>query len=339
MESEHARVYGEEGVPELATPAALVRRLRQVQAAMPGLKKECDEIAEQKTALARLCGRRLLNNSAMIQQLQASCQVLARDPSGLIGQTELLTEQVANEAKMFLQESDFFFGSSSKNGLSTTASGEKSEVMVDENIPTPASRPTSSMHSSPRRVPPRATTTARKPVVPRNIPAAVTTSAAASIGIPETPSRLKAPVRVNFTVDASACSSPSTADSRRRMRGPDPEHAENARRLSLSSAQRLASSVVIPVSEQEFAGVPSVVRGRVQLEDVNELYCHVWAQTKEAEEPVAFSVKELVGQGMRSMVGKTGEAKLNTLRALKLIEIKKGKICLSGHPFPSDDQT
>jgi hypothetical protein len=73
-------------------------------------------------------------------------------------------------------------------------------------------------------------------------------------------------------------------------------------------------------SEGSFEGISSLVRGRVTLSDLNELWQLLSAAFKSGDTSLTW--EELSKKGAK-VSGKTGEARVNCLRALKLIQISK----------------
>ncbi|XP_061163631.1 spindle and kinetochore-associated protein 2-like [Saccostrea echinata] len=99
------------------------------------------------------------------------------------------------------------------------------------------------------------------------------------------------------------------------------EETESQTKETLSPAERRSqSSEFIELSEEEFDSVPSLVKGRVKLSDVNMTYRVLWRHFKEEENSNPLGPSEMYKIGLK-VSGATGEAKLKVLRALKLCTI------------------
>ncbi|EGD81895.1 hypothetical protein PTSG_02581 [Salpingoeca rosetta] len=83
-----------------------------------------------------------------------------------------------------------------------------------------------------------------------------------------------------------------------------------------------------PVTEEEFMSVSDLVRGRSKLTDVNKVYQALFEHfTKQKgkksrfqPETAPLTVKEMSSMGLK-ITGKTGEAKLQVLKALRIISM------------------
>nr|XP_054749056.1 spindle and kinetochore-associated protein 2-like [Lytechinus pictus] len=100
--------------------------------------------------------------------------------------------------------------------------------------------------------------------------------------------------------------------------------------ISPSPAElRAGSSEMVPVTEEEFTSVSDLIRGRAKLEDVNRVYSRLYDHFKTERNTAPLSVPEMSKMGMK-ITGATGEAKLKTLRSLKIINITRtGAVKLS----------
>lgn len=82
------------------------------------------------------------------------------------------------------------------------------------------------------------------------------------------------------------------------------------------------------ISEDEFNTVSTLVRGRVKLGDVNRTYKLLWDHFKEQGNTASLSPSDMDAMSLR-VSGITGEAKLNVLRSLRLLQIsKRGEVNL-----------
>eukprot|EP00922_Rhytidocystis_sp_ex-Travisia-forbesii_P057925 GHVS01085697.1.p1 GENE.GHVS01085697.1~~GHVS01085697.1.p1 ORF type:complete len:292 (-),score=51.25 GHVS01085697.1:347-1222(-) len=77
-----------------------------------------------------------------------------------------------------------------------------------------------------------------------------------------------------------------------------------------------------PICEAEFSAVPLLVRRRALLPAVNKVYSFLWVRAIKHGGPHNISKMEFAKHNL-SVVGQTGEAKLATLRHLKLLEINR----------------
>eukprot|EP00922_Rhytidocystis_sp_ex-Travisia-forbesii_P057924 GHVS01085696.1.p1 GENE.GHVS01085696.1~~GHVS01085696.1.p1 ORF type:complete len:297 (-),score=53.87 GHVS01085696.1:444-1334(-) len=77
-----------------------------------------------------------------------------------------------------------------------------------------------------------------------------------------------------------------------------------------------------PICEAEFTAVPLLVRRRALLPAVNKVYSFLWMRAIKHGGPHNISKMEFAKHNL-SVVGQTGEAKLATLRHLKLLEINR----------------
>ncbi|GFN99429.1 spindle and kinetochore-associated protein 2-like [Plakobranchus ocellatus] len=98
----------------------------------------------------------------------------------------------------------------------------------------------------------------------------------------------------------------------------------------LSAAERReSSSEFVEISEEEFASVSELIRGRAKLEDVNRTYSLLWDYFKIQNNTQELTPKDMNAMGLR-VSGATGQAKLKILRALKLCKIgKTGNVILT----------
>jgi len=91
-----------------------------------------------------------------------------------------------------------------------------------------------------------------------------------------------------------------------------------------STGPTRSKKVYIPVSQDEFESVSDLVRGRVKLAEVNQVYeaLHTFfrKQKKTGEGSASLSTKEMAAMGLK-ITGATGEARLKVLRQLKLVNI------------------
>eukprot|EP00057_Strongylocentrotus_purpuratus_P003122 XP_003725973.1 PREDICTED: spindle and kinetochore-associated protein 2 [Strongylocentrotus purpuratus] len=85
---------------------------------------------------------------------------------------------------------------------------------------------------------------------------------------------------------------------------------------------RSQSSDMVPITEEEFTSVSDLVRARAKLEDVNRVYSRLHDHFKTEGNTAALSVPDMSKMGMK-ITGATGEAKLKTLRSLKIINITR----------------
>ncbi|XP_071946350.1 SKA complex subunit 2-like [Antedon mediterranea] len=83
---------------------------------------------------------------------------------------------------------------------------------------------------------------------------------------------------------------------------------------------RKESQECVPLSQEEFDSVSTLIRGRAKLEDVNRVYGVLHEHFK--DNSLALSVPDMSKMGMR-VTGTTGTAKLKVLRSLKLLNIAK----------------
>ncbi|PFH37949.1 hypothetical protein BESB_002900 [Besnoitia besnoiti] len=90
----------------------------------------------------------------------------------------------------------------------------------------------------------------------------------------------------------------------------------------------------LPLSAPVFEQVPALTRRRARLQDVNALFhCLFHMRYEKGREGASTTVKELNKMNF-TVVGQTGEAKLSTLRYLRLIEVngRTGEIRLLAPP-------
>ncbi|XP_065830905.1 spindle and kinetochore-associated protein 2-like [Oscarella lobularis] len=98
------------------------------------------------------------------------------------------------------------------------------------------------------------------------------------------------------------------------------------RTLPLSPTAR--RSGFVPLTEKEFFSVSDLVRGRIKLEDVNEVYRALYQHFQIRKNRMALTVRAMTDKGIK-ITGMSGQAKLKVLRALKLIQIdSKGSVKL-----------
>eukprot|EP00922_Rhytidocystis_sp_ex-Travisia-forbesii_P039155 GHVS01058277.1.p1 GENE.GHVS01058277.1~~GHVS01058277.1.p1 ORF type:complete len:167 (-),score=26.00 GHVS01058277.1:219-719(-) len=93
-------------------------------------------------------------------------------------------------------------------------------------------------------------------------------------------------------------------------------------RASPAPSDACRSDGFTPICETEFAAVPLLVKRRAQLSDVNKVYSFLWTRAIKHGGPHNISKMEFAKQNL-SVVGQTGEAKLATLRQLKLLEMNR----------------
>ena len=97
--------------------------------------------------------------------------------------------------------------------------------------------------------------------------------------------------------------------------------------------QRRSSERFVPIDEEEFSGVSTVVRGRCKLEDVNTVYEQLYQlKQQQVVRKWPATVAELAAKGLK-VGGISGEQKLGTLRSLGIITMTK-----QGVAFVEDDQ-
>jgi hypothetical protein len=86
------------------------------------------------------------------------------------------------------------------------------------------------------------------------------------------------------------------------------------------------------ITEEEFAKVSSLVRGRAKLDDVNKLYraIHGLFTSGPMRRREPATVAELSGMGCK-VAGLSGESKIGVLRSLRLIDVTKQGITLISH--------
>eukprot|EP00920_Eleutheroschizon_duboscqi_P004204 GHVT01009685.1.p1 GENE.GHVT01009685.1~~GHVT01009685.1.p1 ORF type:complete len:194 (-),score=19.43 GHVT01009685.1:747-1328(-) len=111
---------------------------------------------------------------------------------------------------------------------------------------------------------------------------------------------------------------------------PPPPHLPEpavGRGLPVSPATKPSSSppqqkiqTFIPLTVKEFNSVPELVRRRAKYEDVNNLFSSLWELALSSGTPGPFTRKQLAEMQL-TVVGQTGDAKLQTLRYLKAVEI------------------
>ncbi|XP_072163442.1 SKA complex subunit 2-like isoform X2 [Diadema setosum] len=93
--------------------------------------------------------------------------------------------------------------------------------------------------------------------------------------------------------------------------------------ISPSPAElRAQTDDIVPVTEEEFASVSDLIRGRAKLDDINRVYRRLYDHFRTEGNKGSLSVPDMSKMGMR-ITGATGEAKLKTLRALKIINITR----------------
>eukprot|EP00041_Stephanoeca_diplocostata_P018006 m.373578 g.373578 ORF g.373578 m.373578 type:complete len:286 (+) comp20887_c0_seq3:207-1064(+) len=83
------------------------------------------------------------------------------------------------------------------------------------------------------------------------------------------------------------------------------------------------SNKFMPVSEEEFNSVSSLVRGRCKLSNVNAVYQAIhdsFRSSKGKKGTKPLTIKDMTDMGLK-ITGQSGEAKLKVLRQLKLITI------------------
>ncbi|KAI0241850.1 Spindle and kinetochore-associated protein 2 [Lamellibrachia satsuma] len=95
-----------------------------------------------------------------------------------------------------------------------------------------------------------------------------------------------------------------------------------------ASERRQCCEDILEVEEEEFVSVSTLVRGRVKLADVNQLYRVLWRHFKEERNSEALTPSDMYKMGLR-VTGQTGQAKLKVLKSLKLVDVtKKGDVIL-----------
>lgn len=118
---------------------------------------------------------------------------------------------------------------------------------------------------------------------------------------------------------------PSGNKSNEGMSNETTKHKNDANEMCTSETPHL----FIPIDEKTFNDVPALTRRRAKLEDVNKVYKTLYEMAIKAGS--CKPVEKLELQNMNLQVfGQTGEAKLATLRYLKIIEIinKNGSVKL-----------
>ncbi|KAL0248172.1 hypothetical protein GEMRC1_003408 [Eukaryota sp. GEM-RC1] len=83
-----------------------------------------------------------------------------------------------------------------------------------------------------------------------------------------------------------------------------------------------SSGDFIPITDDEFNGVSSIVRGRSKLSDLNELYRSLYDLFDGGRKKSTLSHEKACKLGLK-VTGQTGEARLNTLRQLKIVHLSK----------------
>ncbi|ORM41920.1 uncharacterized protein BXIN_0473 [Babesia sp. Xinjiang] len=75
-----------------------------------------------------------------------------------------------------------------------------------------------------------------------------------------------------------------------------------------------------PVSQKQYDNVPSLVKRRAKLEQVNELYLFLFKMAVERKRSLPIKLKE-ISQGGIQVFGQTGSSKIAALRYLKIVEL------------------
>jgi len=87
----------------------------------------------------------------------------------------------------------------------------------------------------------------------------------------------------------------------------------------------------LEITQQEFESIPTSVRSRCKLTDVNKIFGLVvkhFAGKSKSERLQPLNVRELSGSGGVRTVGNSAQAALNTLRSLRKIAITKNGVLL-----------
>lgn len=85
---------------------------------------------------------------------------------------------------------------------------------------------------------------------------------------------------------------------------------------------KMRSEEFQPVTEEEFATVSELVRKRSKLEEVNRVYETIFNHFKKNKSSKPLTLQKLTSMGVK-VSGATGDACVQTLRTLKLIQISK----------------
>ncbi|GFR72567.1 spindle and kinetochore-associated protein 2-like [Elysia marginata] len=127
------------------------------------------------------------------------------------------------------------------------------------------------------------------------------------------------------TGEAEGATAPPAADQTvsKLENSTEAEAVEAHATCSPTAAERRETGLhFVEVSEEEFASVSELIRGRAKLEDVNRTYGMLWDHFKVQNQTGELTPKEMNAMGLR-VTGATGQAKLKILRALKLCKISK----------------
>ncbi|KAL0223557.1 hypothetical protein P9112_002947 [Eukaryota sp. TZLM1-RC] len=94
----------------------------------------------------------------------------------------------------------------------------------------------------------------------------------------------------------------------------------------LDSTEALPSrddGAFIPITDEEFTSISSIVRGRTKLSDLNELYKNLFDLFEGGKKKGKILSHEKACKMGLKVTGQTGEARLNTLRQLKILSLSK----------------
>ncbi|KAL0213145.1 hypothetical protein RCL1_006771 [Eukaryota sp. TZLM3-RCL] len=86
--------------------------------------------------------------------------------------------------------------------------------------------------------------------------------------------------------------------------------------------QESRSNTFIPISEEEFSQISSIIKGRTKLIDLNDLYRGLFDAFAGGKKKGILTHEKAVKMGLK-ITGQTGEARLNTLRQLRIIQLSK----------------
>eukprot|EP00727_Mastigamoeba_balamuthi_P013721 m51a1_g8972 hypothetical protein (430) ;mRNA; r:22932-24951 len=136
--------------------------------------------------------------------------------------------------------------------------------------------------------------------------------------------RVRAAAATTASRTASASDSPLKEESS--VESAVPVTPVAAQREQQAPRLKRSRTLFVPVSEEEFAGVSSTVRGRARLADVNDLYSAIFQAFNKKGQPTRHR-RPLISSDT-SAVGLTGEHMLYTLRSLRVIEMSKQGITL-----------
>eukprot|EP00117_Sycon_ciliatum_P004204 scpid81815/ scgid8679/ len=89
-----------------------------------------------------------------------------------------------------------------------------------------------------------------------------------------------------------------------------------------ASRRKGQPSTFMPLTEEEFMTVSTLVRRRAKLNDVNHVYEILFKHFKVENNKGPLSTQKLTAMGL-AITGSTGQAKLKSLAALKLLHISK----------------